>query len=74
MQGTKCVVRIVTEQSDRRKGSRKTAVILHFTVSPRKILPVAMERRHRQLRDAWHSVTEEIFTLEVTPGGARKRE
>jgi len=25
-------------------------------------------------RRAWHSVTEEIFTLQVTPGGAWKHE
>lgn len=71
MQGTKCAAR-----SAAGKGSRKTGSDFYISpVSPGKNSPVAMpmgERRHRQLRDAWHSVTEEIFTLQVTAGAAER--
>jgi len=63
MQEAKCAARIVMNRVTER---RVAAAILYFAVSPEKFPRVAMpmKRRQRQLRDAWHSVTEEIFTLQ----------
>lgn len=64
MQEAKCAARIVMNRVTERRVARRRFYISQF---PREKFPrvaMPMKRRQRQLRDAWHSVTEEIFTLQ----------